>query len=200
MCLCRCIKPLCLWKFACFFYPVSDLVQLCLCSVTNVIPLCPGCEHHPSLGLQVQKVSAQHYLPDKGCWSFWSTMDGLYGDHPAEVKQKTGIAKSWSCLIKHTHFNWSEGEQLLALAVQLEYFWKHLGSGETVLGSCKHTGSLLGTQQFVVVCRITTLCGQNCEVLYFYLWSLRVFLFACLLGFFVNFKCCIVHTPFPMQA
>lgn len=189
MCLCRCIKPLCLWKFACFLYPVSDSVQLCPCSVMNVMPLCPGCEHHPSLGLQMQKVSAQHYFPVKGCWSFWST-SCLHGDHPAEVKQKTGIAKSYtsSCLIKHTHFNPSEGEQLLALAVQLEYFWKHLGSRETVLGSWKHTGSLLATKQFVIVCHITTLCGQNCGVLFFYLWSLGVFLFACLLGFFCKLQ------------
>lgn len=67
-CVCVGISHLCVCgSLLAFFTLVSDLVQLCPCPVTNIMPLCSGCEHWPFLGFQVQKVSAQHYFPVRDC-------------------------------------------------------------------------------------------------------------------------------------
>lgn len=95
----------------------------------------------------MQKVSAQHYSPVRCFINPFDLTSYLRDNHLPEVKQKTGIAKSCnvSCSIKHTHFNPSAGEQLLAPAVQLEYFleapWHWEGSDGKLKTQRRSSGS-----------------------------------------------------------
>lgn len=130
------------------------------------IPRCEG-----------EKVSAQHCSPVRGWGTSWSS--GLSAWWPPVCSQgKTGMAKSSSpgCWLQHTE--WNPGAA--AARSSLEWVWEAPWQRGGFDAHPKHTAAL-GTEQFEVVCPVTTSCGQNCQIVIF-------------------FKCYVVHILSPVQA
>lgn len=161
----QCIKPA-------FFPPISDLMPL-VCHKCSVLVPWVWAGTHPSLGLKVQEVSAQHCSPVKGWWISWSAE--LSAWWPPLWSQ----GKSWdSKTFQSNLFIPAHSQEPLSSCFQELFFWSWFGNplaeGEALMASPKHTGGL-GTEQFV-----SSSLGRIVMLLFF--------------------KCCVVHVHCPLQA
>lgn len=142
-----------------FFPPISDMMSL-LCHKCSVLVPWVWTGTCPSPGVKVRRflpstvplLEGEEPLDLLGC---------LHDDHLSAVKEKTGMAKSSSpgCWLQHTE--WNPGAA--AARSSLEWVWEAPWQRGGFDAHPKHTAAL-GTEQFEVVCPVTTSCGQNCQI------------------------------------
>lgn len=142
-----------LWKFACFLsacFWLGAVVPMLRHEYYALMSWMWRRDSHPSLGLQVQKVSAQHSSPVRGWWSFWSAeLSAWWPSNWSQAKTRDSKILQCKWFNQAYSFNPSAGGPLLALAVQLAYFLEAPWQREDNDEKLKHRENLLTTEQFV---------------------------------------------------